>query len=346
MNKTLASLVTLLTVLPVGILLLFGKGSSSAVDAGALSAVPAQYQQHVVRAGSICPEITPALIAAQIDAESGWNPEAVSPVGAQGIAQFMPTTWASAGRDGDGDGNADILNPADAIFSQGHLMCANIDSARALLKAGKVTGDVVELALAGYNAGMGAVQRFGGIPPYKETQTYLSRILNLASTTYATAGSPTGGRTDVIAWAQAQIGKPYRGEGRGPGCGSFGPNCYDCCGLVQQAFLNAAGINLPMSVPGNPWATSKCEYAILARAHEYGGHVVSADPATLQPGDILFFQNRATPESVDYITHVAIYIGNNSFIDAAPRMGVAIHPLTDYDKYERLLPQAVRVGTP
>ncbi|MEW6888112.1 C40 family peptidase [Trueperella pyogenes] len=343
MNKTLASLVAVLTVLPVGILLLFGKGSSSAANAGALSAVPAQYQQHVVRAGSICPEITPALIAAQIDAESGWNPEAVSPVGAQGIAQFMPTTWASAGRDGDGDGNADPLNPADAIFSQGHLMCANIDSARALLKAGKGTGDVVELALAGYNAGMGAVEKFRGIPPYPETRSYVSHIMELAKTKYTTNGSLAGGSTAPLEWAITQIGKPYRGEARGPGCGSFGPSCYDCCGLLQQAFLNAAGINLPMSVPGNPWATSKCEYAILARAQEYGGRVISTD--NLQPGDILFFQNRATPESVDYITHVGFYLGDGNVLDAVPSHGVGIRPLTWYQSSERLLRQAVRVGT-
>ncbi|WIM08012.1 transglycosylase SLT domain-containing protein [Trueperella bernardiae] len=347
MNKHLALLVIVLTALPLGIVLLLTEGdASSAAFAGAPSAVPAQYQQDVARAGSICPEITPAIIAAQIDAESGWNPDAVSPAGAQGIAQFMPSTWATAGRDGNGDGNIDILNPADAIYSQGQLMCDNAAAARALIEAGTATGDVVELALAGYNAGMGAVQTYGGIPPYRETQTYIARILNLAATTYATAAAPTGGRADVIAWAQSQIGKPYRGHANGPGCGSFGPACYDCCGLVQQAFLNAAGIDLPMSVPGNPWATSKCEYAILARASEYGGQVVSSDPASLAPGDILFFQNRATPESVDYITHVAIYIGNNSFIDASPDAGIAIHPLTYYEATERLLPQAVRVGTP
>lgn len=315
MNKHIAASIAVLTAIPLGIVLIFSdEGASSTAFAGASTAVPTQYQQDVARAGSICSDITPAIIAAQIDAESGWNPDA--------------------------------LSPADAIYSQGHLMCANASAAQALITAGTATGNVVELALAGYNAGMGAVQRFGGIPPYRETQNYVSRILNLAATTYAASSTPTGGRSDVIAWAQSQIGKPYRGHGSGPGCGSFGPACYDCCGLVQQAFLNAAGINLPMSVPGNPWATSKCEYAILARAAEYGGHVISSNPASLAPGDILFFQNRATPESVDYITHVAIYIGNNSFIDASPDDGVAIHPLTYYEANERLLPQAVRVGTP
>lgn len=345
MKKQLTVLLAVLTAIPLSIVLIFSEDdASSTAFNGASTAVPAQYQQDVARAGSICADVTPAIIAAQIDAESGWNPDAVSPAGAQGIAQFIPATWAISGRDGDGDGVADVFNPADAIYSQGQLMCDNVETARALIQSGTASGNVIELALAGYNAGMGAVKTYGGVPPYRETQNYVSRILNLAATTYA-ASVPTGGRSDVIAWAQSQIGKPYRGHGSGAGCGSFGPNCYDCCGLVQQAFLNAAGIDLPMSVPGNPWATSKCEYAILARAGEYGGQVVSSDPASLAPGDILFFQNRATPESVDYITHVAIYIGNDSFIDAAPDYGVAIHPLNYYEANERLLPQAVRVGT-
>ena len=84
--------------------------------------VPGEYQGVVLRAGSICPEITPPLIAAQIEAESNWNPNAGSGAGAQGMAQFMPGTWASAGKDGDGDGKADILNPKDAIYSQGAYM--------------------------------------------------------------------------------------------------------------------------------------------------------------------------------------------------------------------------------
>lgn len=73
--------------------------------------VPAAYVGLVSRAGSMCPEIPAPVIAAQIQTESAWNPRAVSPVGAQGIAQFMPDTWAAAGRDWSGDGVASRASP-------------------------------------------------------------------------------------------------------------------------------------------------------------------------------------------------------------------------------------------
>ncbi|QRV02068.1 transglycosylase SLT domain-containing protein [Arcanobacterium phocisimile] len=158
--------------------------------------VPPQYAKYVLDAGSICPEVTPSIIAAQIDTESGWNPRAQSPVGAQGISQFMPGTWASVGRDGNGDGKADPFDPADAIISQGHYMCGQVDA----LKRHGLSGSI-DLALAAYNAGLGNVLTFHGIPPFAETQNYVKRIKELAATKYAvvSAGS-VGGAGDDYPW--------------------------------------------------------------------------------------------------------------------------------------------------
>ena len=102
------------------------------------------------------------LLAAQLYAESGFNPFAQSPAGAQGIAQFMPGTAQSYGL-------ANPFDPERAIDAQAHLMSD-------LLKQfdGKVA-----LALAAYNAGAGAVEQYGGIPPYPETRAYVTRILGL-----------------------------------------------------------------------------------------------------------------------------------------------------------------------
>jgi cell wall-associated NlpC family hydrolase len=99
-----------------------------------------------------------ALLHAQLVQESGLNPHAVSPVGAQGIAQFMPDTWATWGRGGD------VWNPKDAIPT-----AARFDAA--LLRA---NGGDVGRALAAYNAGQDAVDRFGGVPPpsFADGQTY------------------------------------------------------------------------------------------------------------------------------------------------------------------------------
>ena len=102
------------------------------------------------------------LLAAQLYAESGFNPFARSPAGAEGIAQFMPGTARSLGLDNPFD-------PVAAIDAQAHLMSD-------LLKR---FGGRVALALAGYNAGAGAVERYSGVPPFAETRAYVARILGL-----------------------------------------------------------------------------------------------------------------------------------------------------------------------
>jgi soluble lytic murein transglycosylase-like protein len=105
--------------------------------------------------------VSAALLAAQLYAESGFNPFATSGAGAQGIAQFIPSTAAAYG----------LRNPFDAeasINAQAHLM-------RDLLRQFAS----VPLALAAYNAGPGAVARCGCVPPYPETQAYVAKILAL-----------------------------------------------------------------------------------------------------------------------------------------------------------------------
>ena len=166
-------------------------GSSASADTGVAN-VPAEYEADVIRAGSICQVVTPSVIAAQIDQESGWNPKAGSGAGAQGIAQFMPDTWASAGKDGDGDGKADIWNPHDAIWSQGNYMCGLASQVEAAKKAGRLTGDTLQLTLAAYNAGIGAVMKYGTIPPYAETTNYVRRIVELSRSKYAASGGDNG----------------------------------------------------------------------------------------------------------------------------------------------------------
>jgi hypothetical protein len=104
--------------------------------------------------------VSAALLAAQLMAESGFDPGAVSPAGAQGIAQFMPGTAASYGL-------RDPFDPAAAIDAQGHLMSDLL----------RQFGGKPALALAAYNAGPGAVAPCNCIPDYPETQAYVARIL-------------------------------------------------------------------------------------------------------------------------------------------------------------------------
>ena len=85
--------------------------------------MPAIYQPIVQKWGNLCPALNPALLAAQLYQESGWNARAQSPAAAQGIAQFIPGTWATHGIDGNGDGKADVWDPQDAIPSAASYDC-------------------------------------------------------------------------------------------------------------------------------------------------------------------------------------------------------------------------------
>jgi soluble lytic murein transglycosylase-like protein len=136
------------------------KGGDGRATAALQSFVPARYAPMIARAAQRW-SVSAQLLAAQLYAESNFNPFARSPAGAQGIAQFMPGTAR-------GMGLRNPFDPAQAIDAQARLM-------RDLLRR----FGSVPLALAAYNAGPGAVGRCGCVPPYPETRGYVSRILGL-----------------------------------------------------------------------------------------------------------------------------------------------------------------------
>jgi soluble lytic murein transglycosylase-like protein len=104
--------------------------------------------------------VDPALFSALIQQESGFDPNAVSHAGAQGLTQLMPKTARSLG----------VTNPFDPQ--------QNLEGgAKYLAQMLKEFNGDRRLALAAYNAGPGAVRRHGGIPPFPETQNYVKRIL-------------------------------------------------------------------------------------------------------------------------------------------------------------------------
>ncbi len=136
--------------------------------------VPEELRPVLIKAAERCDAVPVEVLAAQIAAESRWDPKAVSPAGARGIAQFMPATWDQYGIDADKDGSADIWNPVDAIHSAAALNCIN----RKLVRG--ASGDRLINTLAAYNAGYGAVLKYDGLPPFPETETYVARILEYA----------------------------------------------------------------------------------------------------------------------------------------------------------------------
>ncbi|MCX4686421.1 bifunctional lytic transglycosylase/C40 family peptidase [Kitasatospora purpeofusca] len=266
--------------------------------------VPAAYQGPIEQWGRLCPDLSPPLLAAQLYQESGFDPRARSGVGAEGLAQFIPGTWAAYGTDGNNDGRKDPWEPLDAIAS-----AATFDCALATL-VGKVPGDRQSNMLAAYNAGPGAVTKYQGVPPYRETQGYVRNIL-ATSRSFAAPVAP-GAPVEVSAqsagaiyFAQGKLGTPYLwgGDGLDSQNGRF-----DCSGLTRAAF-ESVGIILPR-VANDQW---------------YAGPHPSRDQ--LRPGDLVFWATDLTdPRSIH---HVGIYVGGGYMINA-PHTGAVIR----YDKID------------
>jgi cell wall-associated NlpC family hydrolase len=131
---------------------------SGTAGGASLSGVP--YADLFTRAGSRH-GVDPALLAAVAQQESGFDASAVSPAGAQGLMQFMPATARGLG--------VDPFDPASAVDG----------AARYLADLTRQFGST-ELGLAAYNAGPGTVRRYGGIPPYSETQDYVRSVMSKA----------------------------------------------------------------------------------------------------------------------------------------------------------------------
>ena len=126
----------------------------------ASSVNPAEFEQ-LIKSCSTKYGVDSCLVKAVIHAESGYNPNAVSSKGASGLMQLMPGTAKSLKV-------ADRFNPKDNVEGGVKYLRFLLDTFR---------GDV-SLAVAAYNAGLGKVAKYGGIPPYNETRTYVARVLS------------------------------------------------------------------------------------------------------------------------------------------------------------------------
>jgi soluble lytic murein transglycosylase-like protein len=136
-----------------------GVGASPA-GAGQLNGADATQYDSLIQSAAQKYGIDPALLKGLIKQESGFNPNAGSPAGAQGLCQLMPGTARSLGC-------ANPLDPAQSIDAGAKYLRQQLDT----------FGGDVRKALAAYNAGPGAVQRYGGVPPYSETQNYVQKVM-------------------------------------------------------------------------------------------------------------------------------------------------------------------------
>lgn len=268
-------------------------------------AVPAWARQLLHTAATVCPEVTAPLLAAQIEIESGWDPGAYNEDSkAEGLAQFVPGTWAQFGVDGDGDHIADVRNPEDAIPSQARYLCHLISF---VTRTPGLTGELVDLALASYNAGPGTVQNHRGIPPFPETTHYVTAVRHLANTKYAVLATGIDQviqaaaahvDTTMYSWGGGTLNGPSPGQP--PDAGIIG---FDCSALVRYAYHQGTQhtITLPRTSQQQYTATRTQPVAI----------------PDLEPGDLLFW---GTPTTIH---HVALYVGDGQMFEA-PQSGQEI----------------------
>ena len=135
------------------------EGLTSLIDPSLLQQTP---YGEIIAAMSEAHGVDPMLVRALIQVESNYRPRARSHKGAMGLMQLMPATAREY----------NVLNPYDPT--------ANITAGVKHLKGLIDRMGGVAMALAAYNAGEGAVKKFNGMPPYRETRNYVSRILSLA----------------------------------------------------------------------------------------------------------------------------------------------------------------------
>ncbi len=121
---------------------------------------PPETIEQAIKQAALKHNVPEKMIRSVIQAESNFNPKAVSPVGAQGLMQLMP-------------GTAKEMGVKDSFDVK-----QNIDGGAKYLRQMLDTFGDQRKAIAAYNAGPGAVKKFGGVPPYRETQNYVRKVMN------------------------------------------------------------------------------------------------------------------------------------------------------------------------
>ena len=288
--------------------------------------VPPEFEPWIVRAAATCPEITAPLIAGQFKQESKFDVNAYNVrSGATGPGQFLPATWEQEGVDGDGDGKREMNSVADAVMSMASYDCKMVELSKKGLADGRLTGDVVDLALSMYNCGPGATLSQGHTCANSETQGYITNIREFAIEEFTAPvaaivpGGPSSGSAVVDA-ATRWLGTPYAwggGDEHGPTVGTrdggvadmygdFAKVGFDCSGLVKYAVAQATAGRIVL-----PHLDS-------AQITDSRGTTI-ANPADLRPGDVI------QPHS----GHIFIWIGANTVVEA-PQSGdvVKISPWT------------------
>lgn len=339
-------------LVPVLIIVIFIGTTTPEADAGAqfgqaglkTGTVPPEYEPWVIKAGKVCPEITAPIIAAQIEVESSWNPNAVSPDNAQGLSQFIPDTWPSYGVDANGNGTVSPFDPPDAIMAQANFDCAIVTQAKKDLASGRIKGDLLDIVLNAYNCGYGCILANGGPNIVNgETEGYAPSVKALIPK-YSAVGQTGGTGRDIklagptnrriIQAAMRWLGTIYAwggGDQNGPTLGirdggvadshgDYNKIGFDCSGLTLYAVAQATNMKIIL-----PHFTG--DHSNPGQLYDSRGQEIPFNKKV--PGDLIYFGSGGATH------HVGIYYGvqnGQEMLLNAPQSGqvVAIQPLSGW----------------
>ena len=293
MPKGAAAAATLIAALPLLVVVLFAASPATPAQAGydaglggtpsglARQDIPAAYLAWYMNAAQTCPGLPWSVLAGIGKVESDHGRSSLPGVradsnsaGAEGPMQFLPATFAEYAVNADPGHTLTPYDPADAIYTAARMLCVN--------GARGGSGSGIEQAVFAYN----------------HAGWYVSEVMAWAGR-YA-APSASGAAAAAIAFAEAQLGKPYCWGGQGP-------SCFDCSGLVFAAYA-AAGVHIARTT--YQWQQDGPQIPL----------------SQIQPGDLLFSAGSdGTPANPG---HVVMYLGHGQIIQA-PQTGedVQIDPI-------------------
>lgn len=231
---------------------------------GALS-VPAGLMNLYLKAGQRYGVPWPLLAGVGMEETAHGRNNHTSSAGAKGVMQFLPSTFAHYGVDGNGDGKVDILDDADSVYSAAH----------ALRAWGATQGDAgVRKALLSYN----------------HAQWYVNDVLFYAaayaagSGGVACTGAPESAGTaqaaGAVRWAQGKVGHGFR-------FGADGPDAWDSSSFVQAAYAEV-GVSIPRT-------------AQQQRSWLVAGHGTRVRPGDERPGDLIFEDSYLGPDQIGFV---------------------------------------------
>ena len=295
-------------------------GTSSTGAALKEGEVPEEFVKWIKLGAKVCDAVTEPVLAAQLYLESGFKQHGHNSAGAAGYSQFIDGTWQAYGYkvDENGEpigppGSGDRNNVGDAVMAQARYNCDNAETIEKAIDEGKVTGDPTELMLAAYQAGVGNVLRFGGLPTdisdgNMTPAEYAQHIVETSKQFEDATKKPSSSsdkkkksssndlKSKIIEEAESQLGVPYSwgggsldGPSEGFGNGGAGIIGFDCSSLTRYAVWQASGEKIDISRSTNSQPQSK--------------YLRKVDKP--EPGDLVY-----TPG------HVAIYVGDDKTIEA------------------------------